>query len=77
MTPHLLPGIEVPSLQFTDVIGVRRQEESGHSSSIALPWRVGDRLTRHRAAQIVIGWDIEQPRLWTVSHWRPILAAPQ
>src|ERR1700730_3406144 len=77
MTPYLLAGVEIPGLQFADMVGARCDVHRRGRPDIALSRRVCGRFTGDRAAQVFVGRDVEQPRLWAVGHRRPILAAPQ
>src|SRR5262245_22010554 len=76
--PYLLAAVDVPSLQLADMIGAidHHHDILGHAH-VALADDVFRRLARELVAQVIVGWDIYQPRVRTERDRRPILAAPK
>src|SRR5437763_14485999 len=77
MAPHLLAGVEIPSLQFADMIGAGSDIHGRGGPDITLTGRVGGGFPSDRAAQIFVRRDVEQLGLWAVGDWWPVLATPQ
>src|SRR5262249_39141608 len=80
--PHPLAGRHVPGLQLTDVIGALPPAHRGLralDAEIGLAGLVGIRLRlpHQRAAEVLVGRNIEVFRLRVVAGWRPVLAAPE
>src|SRR5207247_1877491 len=78
--PHLLAGLHVPRLQLADV---RRSLPPAHGrlrpidAEEQLAGLVGPGLADERAAEVLVGRDIEVVRLRVVARRRPVLAAPE
>src|SRR5688572_25944303 len=76
MRPRSLTGIDVPGLHFADVVGARvERRPAALRARKALTWRVLHRYAGERAAQIVVGRNIDHPRLRAEGGGRPVLAA--
>src|SRR5437879_8465370 len=76
--PYLFAGIEIPGLQLADVVGAGNHLHhvlSDAHETLAL--HVFRGFAGELGAEIVVGGDVEHPRLRAVRGRRPILAAPQ
>src|SRR2546426_7853208 len=78
--PHPLAGGHVPRLQLADMRGAlppahRRFRPIDAEEELA--GLVGSRLADERAAQVLVGGDVEVVRLRVVARRRPVFAAPE
>ena len=76
MRPHARAGVDVPRLHFTDVIGARGDDKRARGAGVAAAGRVGGRTADQRAAQVLVGRNVEHARLGAERRRWPVLAAP-
>src|SRR5438552_240414 len=76
--PNLFAGIEIPGLQLADVVGAGNHLQHVFSDAHeTLASDVFRGFAGELGAEVVVGGDVEHPRLRAVRGRRPILAAPQ
>src|SRR6266705_6997140 len=76
--PYLFAGIEIPGLQLADVVGAGNHLHHVLSDALeTLALHVFRGFAGELCAEVVVGGDVEHPRLRAVRGRRPILAAPQ
>src|SRR5207247_3091317 len=78
--PHFLTGVHVPGLDLADVLRAVRDDhpdvlDLGAQPELAL--LVGVRRAQERAAEVLVGRDVQISGLRIVGGRRPVLAAPQ
>src|SRR2546428_3040500 len=76
--PYLFAGIEIPGLQLPDVVGAGNHlQHVFRDAHEALALHVFRGFAGELGAEVVVGGDVEHPRLRAVCGRRPVLAAPQ
>src|SRR5262245_47430520 len=75
MRPDAFTGIDIPRLNFTDMVGALSHEECRPRTRVWAPRRIGDRGSDRRPAKILVRRNVDHPRLGTERDWRPVLAA--
>ena len=81
-SPDFLASIQVPGLEFADVVfGIRMWQQFKivwkANAHVELAGPIRCLSAGQRAAQILIRRNIEQPSLGIVRGWRPVFAAPR
>ena len=75
--PDLLAGVEIPGLHFADMIGALAEIQPARHAGVRLTGDIGDGTAEDRAAEVLVGRDVEQLGLRAVGDRRPILATPE
>src|SRR5262245_14132398 len=75
--PHFLSCVDIPCLNFPDMICILKQKSISALSRIPASWGVRDFQTDHFAANVFVRWNVNHSGLRTERNRRPVLSAPQ
>src|SRR4030095_3535142 len=75
--PHPFTGVDLPRLHFADVVGAGSDGKGGRGAGVAAAGRVWDLLPDRGPAEILVGWNIDHPRLRTERDRRAVFSAPE